>query len=111
MDRILEKLGEVSATLTGHGEMIREMRFDQKAMNDTLNENTHQLAIHIEGVQQTREQIKLVRQELDDRVAPIEEQAKVFSFTYRALIALFAAPACLYYALKIAKEFLHLFGG
>lgn len=47
---------------------------DLTAIKITLAENTEQLKIHIEGVKQTRELIALNKQEMNDRVVPLEKQ-------------------------------------
>ena len=71
-----EHIGSMQATLDYLKDDFGMMREELKVMNQTLAVNTEQLKVHIEGVQLAREQNKLLRQDVDQRLDQMVSELK-----------------------------------
>lgn len=91
--------------MEAHVEIVREtmveVQTELKSMNETLSENTRQLEVHIEGVRLAREQNTLLRLEVNERLAPIEEISNFVSSCSKLVIGMIALPPFIYYVIQI----------
>ena len=101
---------------------IQRMNEKQEKMSDTLQENTKQLEIHIEGVKLAREQNNLIKTQLEvridknedaiekieEKIEPIRDHVKFIntslSFWAKVLAALVGVPACTWYVINIIMK-------
>ena len=89
--------------LDDQNDHIKEIHKELKVMNETLIVNTQQLTIHIQGVNEARRQNDMYRQDMDDRLKPIEE-ANILARGYvKAFMFFIGMPAATYYLVQIYK--------
>jgi hypothetical protein len=109
--RYIEQFGEIKAMVRSHGDQLSGIHSELRQMNETLAENTAQLAVHIKrtelaerAIQKAEEKQVSTEESIDNRLKPIEDHVKLVNFSLKLVLLLGGAPAFVYYVIKIIKE-------
>lgn len=82
---------------------VGELKNEMKSVNKILAVQEENLRLHMEGVRLAREQNDLLKQDVDARLAPIQEHVTRVNFLGKIILAFVAFPASVYYIAQLVR--------
>lgn len=78
-NKVLEKLEEIQKELN-------EVKTNMAVNNEKMDNYNTSLDLHIEGTIQNREQLKIVKENLENKIVPLEKHVDAVQFLWKCIV-------------------------